>query len=332
MPTVYDTSNIAIAKKIVKGKSVHYNSPMNLEKDLTSFIKSAKKPLVVLLGPTASGKTELSLNIASKSNGEIISADSRQIYKGMEIATDTIPEDERRGIPHHMLGIADPDEEFTLADYKKIAFQTIEEIQKRGRTPILVGGTGLYVSAIIEGYDINKIPPNKELRDKLENEAKKRGKEVVHEKLKKLDPEAAKKIHPNNLRYVIRAIEKISATGDKKRETKKTPLFDLFLIGIERPREEIYEKINKRVDEQIEKGLVDEVKKLVKKGYGENLPSMSSLGVKEIVPYIKGEMSLEECSEILKKNTRNYAKRQLTWWRTRQIAQKVNVVTSENLP
>ncbi len=332
MPTVYDASNITTAKKIVKGKSVHYNTHMNFEKDLTSFLKSAKKPLIVVLGPTASGKTGLSLNMAKKINGEIISADSRQIYRDMEIATDTIPPEERKGIPHHMLGIADPEEEFTLSDYKKIALQTIEEIHGRKKVPIIVGGTGLYISAIIEKYDMRAIPPDKKLREKLEQEAQEKGKEYVHEKLEKTDPEAAKRIHPNNLRYVIRAIEKAQAEEEKGKPEEIAPKFDTFLIGIERPREELYEKINKRVDEQIEKGLVEEVKKLVKKGYDEKLPSMSSLGVKEIIPYIKGEMSLDECAEILKKNTRNYAKRQMTWWRTRHIAQKVNVVSGDNLP
>ncbi len=302
---------------------------MNLKKDLTSFLKSAKKPLIVVLGPTASSKTGLSLDIAEELNGEIISADSRQVYRGMEIAVDTIMPEERRGIPHHMIGIVEPDEEFTLANYKKLALQKIEEIHDRGKTPIIVGGTGLYISTITEGYNVPQIPPDKKLREKLEREAEEKGKKHVHEKLEKLDPEAAKNIHPNNLRYVIRAIEK---TREKAKVKKSVPKFDMFLIGINWPREELYERINKRVDKQIERGLVEEVKKLLQKGYDEKLPSMSSLGVKEIIPYIKGKMSLDECAEILKKNTRNYAKRQMTWWRKRQIPQKVNVVSGDNLP
>lgn len=282
---------------------------------IEDFLESAKDPLIVVLGPTASGKTAVSLKIAKAIGGEIISADSKQIYKGMEIATDAITPEESQGIAHHMIGIAEPDEEFSLADYKKIALQKIEEIKKKGKIPMLVGGTGLYISAIIEEYDMQQVPPNKELREKLEKEAEEKGREYVHEQLRKIDPESAGKIHPNNLRYVIRAIEINLGAGEKKEAKKKPARFDVFLIGVNRPRTEIYERINKRVDIQIERGVLEEVKKLLERGYKENLPSVSALGVKEYIPYIKGEKSKEECTEILKKNTRNYAKRQMTWWR-----------------
>lgn len=280
---------------------------------ISQFLKSAKKPLIVILGPTASGKTDISLKLAHKYNGEIISADSRQIYRGMEIGTDVISKKEQKGIPHHLLGITTPDKPISVAEYKDLAIQKIEEIYKRNHIPLLVGGTGLYISAIIDAYNIPKVKPNLKLREKLQKEAAEKGKEFVHKKLQKLDRKAAAKIHPNNLRYVIRAIEIKLAKPPKSKKTTKP--FDVLIIGTNRPRPELYERINRRVDRQIKKGLTDEVKKLLKKGYDERLPAMTSLGVKEIIPYIKGEMPIKECVEILKQNTRRYAKRQMTWFR-----------------
>jgi len=282
--------------------------------DFTSFIKSAKRPLIVVLGPTASGKTELSLKIAKKVGGEIVSTDSRQIYKEMEIATDVVPEKKREKVKHHMIEIVPPDKTLTLAEYKDLALEEIEGIYKRGHVPVLVGGTGLYVSAIIEGYSVPRIPPNEKLRKKLYKEAEKHGAEYLHDKLKKLDPRAASKIHPNNIRYVIRALEINLESKKHKVDKKRGPEFDTYIIGIERPRPELYSRVNARVDSQLKRGLIKEVKTLLKK-YDPNLPSMSSLGVKEIIPYLRGETTLEEATELLKKNTRNYAKRQMTWFR-----------------
>lgn len=284
---------------------------MNITKDLKSFLQSAQNPLIVILGATAVGKTDISLKIAKDINGEIVSTDSRQIYKEMPIATDII--EDQKGIPHHMLAIRKPDKPLTLAEYKDIALEIIDEIHERGHVPILVGGTGLYVSAITEGYDVPRAAPDEKLRKKLHEEAERHGPEYIYEKLKKLDPQAAKAIHPNNIRYVIRAIEINKSTKSNKQDKKSQPKFDIFMLGIQRPREEIYERINKRVDQQENAGLIDEVKALVEKGYDESLPSMTSLGVKEIIPYIEGEMPLEDCLEILKRNTRRYAKRQMTW-------------------
>lgn len=330
---------------------------MDLFKDLTSFLKSAKKPLIVILGPTASGKTALSLKVAHKINGEIISTDSRQIYKGMEIGTAAIKKEEQEGVIHHMIGITTPDKTITAAEFKEMALEKIKKIYEKGKVPMLVGGTGLYISSIIDNYDMPKIPPDDILRKTLQKEADKFGAEYLHKKLEKLDPTSAERIHANNVRYVIRAIEvamwKLQEKSAKKsvrrlcehgshasRERAKplderqissqgkleslfvqtspaisTIHFDPFLIGIAHPREELYERINQRVEDQIEKGLVDEVRQLINKGYSENLPAMSSLGVKEIIPYIKGKSTLEECSETLKQNTRRYAKRQMTWFR-----------------
>ena len=290
---------------------------MELLKDLKSFLKKANKPLVVILGPTASGKTALSLKVAKELNGEIISTDSRQIYKGMEISTDMIMPEHQEGVPHHLLGMTPPNKTITFAEYKDLALAAIKDIYRRKKVPILVGGTGLYISAIIENYDVPKIKPNNRLRAKLQEEANKKGVEAVYERLIKLDPQAAKKIHPNNLRYVIRAIEINMASGKNKQDKKATPVFDVFMVGINWPREKLYERINRRVDLQFEKGLIDEVKALLKKGYKEDLPSMTSLGVKEIIPHIKNKhkMSFPETVEILKRNIRHYAKRQMTWFR-----------------
>lgn len=287
---------------------------MDLFKDLKSFLKKAKKPLIVILGPTASGKTALSLEVARQLNGEIVSTDSRQIYKGMEIGTDMILPDKQNGIPHHLLGITTPNKTITLAEYKEMVLETIKTIYKRKKLPILVGGTGLYISAVTENYVVPQVKPNEKLRQKLQQEAKDKGVEFVYEKLMKLDPIAAKKIHPNNLRYVIRAIE-INMSGQKKVDKKAKPLFDVFMVGISWPREKLYERINQRVKAQFDNGLVEEVKALLKQGHGENLPSMTSLGVKEVIPFIKKKISLEECMETLRKNIRHYAKRQMTWFK-----------------
>ena len=291
---------------------------MNITQQLKSFLKTAKNPLVVILGPTASGKTALSLGIAKQIDGEIISTDSRQIYRGLEIGSAVLPEADREGIPHHMIGIVDPDREYSLAEYKDDAAALIEQIHKRGHVPMLVGGTGLYISALIEDYDVPRVPPDKKLREKLQKEAAKKGPEHLHKKLAKLDPAAAEQIHPNNLRYVIRALEINLKTGKPKQNKKADPKAtnkNVFIIGVDRHREELYERINKRVEEQIKQGLIGEVEALLAKGYADPLPAMSSLGVKEIVPFIRKEQTLDECKETLKQNTRNYAKRQGTWFR-----------------
>lgn len=291
---------------------------MDLVEDLTSFLNKAQNPLVVILGATATGKTKLSLEIAKAINGEIISTDSRQIYREMPISTDIILPEDQEGIPHHMLEITDPDKTLTLAEFKDIATEKIKEIHAQQKIPMLVGGTGLYISAITQAYDVPRIPPNPELREQLE----KLNTEDLHKKLQELDPTAAEKIHANNRRYVIRAIE-INTHGNKKDQKQESP-YDLFFIALERPREEIYQRIEQRVDQQIERGLVQEVQSLLDKGYDENLPSMSSLGVKEIIPYIKGKMTLEQCVEILKRNTRRYAKRQMTWLRRYDSLTRIN--------
>lgn len=288
---------------------------MKIIKELKTFLKTAKNPLIVLLGPTASGKTDLSLRLAKEFDCEIISTDSRQIYKGLEIGSDILPENKRKKIPHHLLQITTPDKPLTLAEYTEIALGKIKGIHESKKIPMLVGGTGLYISAIIEGYKVPKVPPNMALREKLHQQAAEKGNEYVHKQLAKLDPKSAKKIHPNNLRYVIRAIEIIKATKKKKSSLKKEPKYDIFMLGIDRPRAELYKRIEKRVDKQLKNGLLQEVKALLKKKYDLSLPAMSSLGVKELIPHVIDKAPLDDCVEILKRNTRRYAKRQMTWFR-----------------
>lgn len=287
----------------------------DLHKKIENFLATANKPLIVLLGPTASGKTSLSLDIGRQFKGEILSTDSRQIYTDMDIATDALTPDRQEGVPHHMIGICRPDEILSLAEYKDLALEKIEKIYQQGHVPMLVGGTGLYSTAIIEGYDLPRIPADLELRRELEKIVKEKGSEYLHQTLEKLDPQAASKIHHNNVRYVIRAIEINKITGKPKQDIKSKSAFDVLMIGIKRDRAELYDRINKRVDQQVDRGLLQEVQALLDHGYDLDLPSMSSLGVKEIVPYLKGDMDLADCLEILKRNTRHYAKRQMTWFR-----------------
>lgn len=292
---------------------------MNLEVQIKKFLQKTqeegKPPLIVILGPTASGKTDLSLKLAAKFKSEIVSADSRQVYRGMDLGTDKVPPKIRKKIPHHLIDLLNPDQPFTLGIFKKKALAAIHDILKRGKIPFLVGGTGLYLRSLTQNYQIPALPPNPKLRARLEKEAQKKGTEFLHQKLKKLDPKTAAKIHPRNLRYLIRALEIILTTQKTKKERRGKPLFAVFSIGIKWPREVLYERIEKRVDEQVKNGLLEETKRLLAQGYSEKLPSMSSLGYRELARYLKGELTWEEAVLLIKKNTRHYARRQITWFR-----------------
>jgi len=294
--------------------------------------------IVVVLGPTASGKTDLGIFLAKKFNGEIISADSRQVYKKMDIGT-AKPEGVWQGdaymvegVPHYMLDIIDPDTEFSLADYKKQVEEKIADILNRGKLPIIVGGTGLYIWSIVDNLDIPKVAPNKELRDVLE----KKDLEDLVEQLKKEDPETVTKIDLKNPRRVVRALEVAILSKDSfvKQRNKYEPKYEVLQIGLNWSREELNEKINIRVEMMIKGGLVDEVKELEKEGYDWKLPSMSGIGYKQIGYYLRGEMSLPEAVELLKKDTRRYAKRQMTWFkRGARInwVEKKDVIAAEQL-
>jgi tRNA dimethylallyltransferase len=289
---------------------------------------STLKPLIVILGPTASGKTDLAIKLAKKFNGEIVCADSRTIYQGMDIGTaKPVPKIRNskskirngyiiKGVSHYLIDIVKPNQNFTVAQFKKMAIKIIKDIQQRKKIPFLVGGTGLYISAIVDNLEIPAVRPDKNLRKKLESQAKKYGSDYLYKKLIKLDPEAKNFIQKENLRRVIRALEvclKLKKPFSQLRK-KGGPLFKILQIGIKIPRKKLYQRINQRVEQMIKMGLVDEVKKLSKK-YSLNLPSMSAIGYREIGLYLQNKISLNQAIELIKKNTRHYAKRQMTWFK-----------------
>ncbi len=267
--------------------------------------------LIVVLGPTASGKTELSIKLAQKFNGEIISADSRQIYKEMNIGTAKPTEKELKKIPHHLISIVKPDEEFTLAQFKKTAVEIIKDIQKRKKLPFLVGGTGLYIQSIVDNLGIPGVKPDKKLRNKLE----KKTIESLSNQLKKIDPLASKITGPNK-RRIIRALEICLKTKKpfSPQRKKKKPLFNISQIGLNPNKETLIKKIDKRTEKMIKKGMVKEVKKLLKK-YSPLLPAMSGIGYQEIIQYLNNEISLGKAEELIKLHTLQYTRRQMTWFK-----------------
>lgn len=277
--------------------------------------KNAQKPLLVVCGPTASGKTALSLKLAEDFNGEIVSADSCQVYRKMDIGTDKVGVDSRKKIKHYLIDVRDPDQPYTMSDFKREATHAINEILMKGKLPIICGGTGLYISSVVENYDLPTAPPDPKIREELEKEYSKGGNMALYNMLVELDPATAAKIHPNNVRYVARALEIILQTHEPREPRKGKPIYQVFKMAVDWPREVLYERINKRVDEQLDRGLLNEIKTLLSEGYAENLNSMQALGYKEYFPYIHGEKSLLDCKESLKQNSRNFAKRQLTWFR-----------------
>lgn len=277
------------------------------------------KPLLIIVGPTAVGKTETSIHIAQRLNGEIISADSMQIYKYMDVGSAKPTVDERQSIPHYLMDEIDPRESFSAAQFQQKAKQYIDDILSRNKLPIIVGGTGLYIHSIIYNIDFTQTVSNWELRNKLEKDAQIFGNKYLHNQLKKFDAEAAARIHPNNVKRVIRALEVFLESGDRIKDFKnnlnENDEYDYTMIGLIRNRQELYERINKRVDLLIKNGLVDEVKNLIQLGLDENDISMKGLGYKEMIQYLKGTYDFEEAIRILKRDTRRYAKRQITWFK-----------------
>jgi len=280
--------------------------------DIFENKKYINNKLIVILGPTASGKSKIAIKLAKKFNGEIISADSRQIYKEMNIGTAKITKKEMENIPHHLINIIKPNQEFTLADFKKRAIKIIEDIQKRNKIPFLVGGTGLYIQAIVDNLQIPEVKPNKKFRLKLEKETN----QELYNQLKKIDPQALKVIDVNNKRRMIRALEVYLSTGQEfsKQKTKKPALFDVLQIGLKQDNKILDKKIIKRIDQMIKNGLLIEIKKLIKK-YGTKPYSMSGIGYKEIISYLKKEISLEQTKELINIHTRQYSRRQMSWFR-----------------
>lgn len=279
-----------------------------------------KKPLIIIAGPTAVGKTSTSIQLAKRIGGEIISADSMQVYKGMDIGTAKIREDEMDGVPHYMIDELDPDDPFSVADFQRLANKYYDDILSRGKIPIIVGGTGFYLQSIIYNIDFNEMEPDLEYRSELSKQAESKGTEYVHELLREVDEVSAKAIPHQNLKRVIRALEYFKQAGEpishhNEREREKETPYDLAFFVLNMNREKLYQRINMRVDMMIDEGLLNEVKSLLNQGYDWDLISMKGLGYKEFKGYFQGNQSLEEAIYILKRDTRHFAKRQLTWFR-----------------
>jgi len=272
--------------------------------------------VVAIVGPTAVGKTKLALSLARTFNGEIINADSRQVYRYMDIGTAKPSPRDQESIPHHLIDIVNPDEEFNLALYQPLAYEAIEDIQKRGRMPLLVGGSGLYIWSILEGWQIPKVSPDPALRQQLEERAAKGGVDGLYQELQRIDPVAAGKIDRRNVRRVIRALEVCRTTGSfSQLQGKKPPGFKTVLLGLTADRDELYRRIDTRVDFMIEQGLVKEVKGLVDKGYSLSLPAMSSVGYRQIGRFLQGEADLSTAIQQTKFETHRFARHQYAWFR-----------------
>ncbi|MCU9611976.1 tRNA (adenosine(37)-N6)-dimethylallyltransferase MiaA [Caldibacillus lycopersici] len=281
---------------------------------------SNKEKLLVLIGPTSVGKTKMSIDLAKKFNGEIISGDSMQIYRGMDIGTAKITEEEMGGIPHHLIDIKNPDESFSVAEFQQLVRKKITEITNRKRLPMIVGGTGLYIQSVIYDYQFSEVPGDEKIRQQLTESAEKEGIEKLYGQLQVIDPKAAAKIHPNNERRVIRALEVYVTTGKTMTEyeesQKKELLYDVVLIGLTMDRELLYQRINDRVDIMMQRGLLNEVRTLHASGL-QNVQSLQAIGYKELLEYLDGHVSLEEAIANLKQNTRRFAKRQFTWFKNK---------------
>src|SRR5699024_10080077 len=282
-----------------------------------------KQTVIAIVGPTAVGKTQLSINLAKKFDGEIISGDSMQVYRGMDIGTAKIKPEEKQGIPHYMIDIRDPNESFTVADFQSLVQSYIKKITDRKKTPIIVGGSGLYIQAALYDYNFAKQERNREVVDKLEEELERFGITPLSQRLTEIDPRQASKFHPNSHRRVIRGLEIYEIIGltmsEYQDSQRKDSPYDLIFIGLEMERKVLYERINTRVDEMIEDGLLNEVESLLNQNL-ESSQSMQAIGYKEFIPYYKGEYDLERAIELLKRNSRRYAKSQYTWFKN-----KINV-------
>lgn len=279
-----------------------------------------KKPLVILTGPTAVGKTALSIKLASEIGGEIISADSMQVYRQMDIGSAKIKPEEMGGIPHHLIDILEPEEEFNVCLFEKLALEAMEQIYERGHIPVVVGGTGFYIQALLYQIDFTEEETDTAYRDKLWQLGEEKGNHYLHELLRKVDPESAEEIHENNRKRVIRALEFYENCGKpisthNKEQRQKTSAYNSCYFVLTDDRKKLYERIESRVDQMLSKGLVDEVRTLKERGCNAAMVSMQGLGYKEILEYLDGRCSLLEAVEKIKKETRHFAKRQLTWFR-----------------
>ncbi len=285
--------------------------------------------LIVILGPTATGKSSLAIRIAKRFKGEIVSADSRQIYQDMDIGTAKIKQSEMQGIPHYLIDILNPSQNFTLAEYQKKAIKSIKQIQQKNKLPFLVGGTGLYIQSVVDNLSIPQVKPDKKLRAQLE----KNSQQELVEQLKKLDPQALKIISPNNKQRLIRALEVCLKTKQpfSKQRQKKQPLFNALQIGLSPNYQKLDKQIEERTQKMINQGLIQEVKKLLEK-YPANLPAFKSIGYQEIIQYLNGQIDLEETKQLITLHTRQYARRQMTWFKRDKKSNWIdNQTKAENL-
>jgi len=273
--------------------------------------------MIAIVGPTAVGKSELALHLAQYFPLEIISADSRQVYRYMDIGTNKPSLAERASVPHHVIDVVEPDEDFSLAMYHQLAIEALKAIQQKGKLPLLVGGSGLYVWSLVEGWKIPQVPPDQKLRRQLEARAEQEDSQSLYRELQDIDPMAAEKINPSNIRRIIRALEIYHATGQppSQLQCKELPGFSVLIIGLTQERSELYRKIDWRVDKMVQRGLVEEVEQLLKKGYSPSLPSMSGIGYKQIGQFLRGEMTLPEAIDKIKYETHRLARHQYAWFR-----------------
>ena len=273
--------------------------------------------MIAIVGPTAVGKSELALHLAQYFPVEIISADSRQVYRYMDIGTNKPSPAERASVLHHVIDVVEPDEDFNLVMYHQLAIKALKAIQKKGKLPLLVGGSGLYVWSLVEGWRIPQVPPNQKLRRQLKVRAEQEGSQSLYQELQDIDPRAAVKINPGNIRRIIRALEIYRATGQppSQSQCKEIPDFPILLVGLTQERSKLYRKIDLRVDKMIQIGLVKEVEQLLEKGYSPSLPSMSGIGYKQIGQFLRGEMTLPQAVDKIKYETHRLARHQYAWFR-----------------
>ncbi|MBQ5933029.1 MAG: tRNA (adenosine(37)-N6)-dimethylallyltransferase MiaA [Lachnospiraceae bacterium] len=290
-----------------------------------------KQPLIIITGPTAVGKTALSVETALKLDGEIISADSMQVYRGMDIGTAKIKEEEKKGVPHHLIDIINPDEEFNVTIFKDMAKKCIDDIASRGKIPIIAGGTGFYIQSVLYDVDFTDYDEDKrsEVRMLLEDTLEEKGIDFMYERLKEVDPKYAEVIHKNNIRRVLHGLEYNIMTGNRlsehnEEQRERTSPYNFLYFVLNDDRAKVYGRINKRVDEMLRDGLADEVRGLLEAGYSRDLQSMQGLGYKEMADYLYGECPYDEAVEIIKRDTRHFAKKQLTWFKRERVTVELN--------
>lgn len=285
--------------------------------ELQASTPSRLPPLVALVGPTAVGKTALAVRLAEAVGGEIVSADSRQVYRGMEIGTAKPTEEERRRVRHHLVDVVDPNETLGLAQFQELAYAAIADITARGRLPFLVGGTGQYVLAVVEGWQVPRVPPNEGLRRDLYRQAEEEGSEALHARLRAVDPAAAERIDPRNVRRVVRALEVCLVSGEpiSEQQVKRAAPYRTLLLGLSLPRQELFRRIDQRVEAMIAAGLEQEVRRLAAAGYGFDLPAMSGVGYGQFAPYLAGEVDLADVVREIQRATRRFVRHQSNWFR-----------------